>query len=328
MRFKFLLLYLVVIFTFLGTSLPLKALASSPDDINVTTTPDNPTPNQNVTITLSSYVDDLNSTLISWSIAGKKISSGIGDKSISTNAPALGSQTTITATLSLSDGDLVKTIMLRPSVMVLLWQANDSYVPPFYKGKAMPSPDSSVKVVALPQIKTGASLIDPKNMTYAWQLDYTNDQGSSGYGKNYFIYTNDYLDDTNNVGVTATTVDQKYSSTGSLDIGTTMPKIEFYKNDSTLGTLWNQALLDGHQVFGDEVMQAAPYFISPKDIRIPFLSFNWYINDEQIAVPLYSKNLFPIKAQTGTSGTANLKLEIDSSEKITETASKTISVSF
>jgi len=33
--------------------------------------------------------------------------------------------------------------------MVLLWQADDSYVPPFYEGKALPSPNSEIKVVAM-----------------------------------------------------------------------------------------------------------------------------------------------------------------------------------
>jgi len=212
--------------------------------------------------------------------------------------------------------------------MVLLWQANDSYVPPFYKGKAMPSPNSSVKVVALPQIKNGSSLVDPKNMTYSWKLDSTNDQNSSGYGKNSFSYVSDYLDNSNNVNVAASTTDQKYSTEGSLDVSTTSPKIQFYKNDPTLGTLWEQALSAGHQIVGNEVVQAAPYFISPKDIRIPFLTFSWYINNEQIAVPSHSKNLFPLTAQAGTSGTANIKLEVNNTNSLVNTVTKEMSVNF
>ena len=124
----------------------------------------------------------------------------------------MGEKTTVVATIALFDGDLNETIVIKPSVIVVLWQANNSYVPPFYKGKAMPSPDSEIKVVALPQIKNSSGFVDPKNMTYTWKKDYTNNPDGSGYGKNSFTYVNDYLEDLNNIGVTVSTVDQKYSS--------------------------------------------------------------------------------------------------------------------
>ena len=103
--------------------------------------------------------------------------------------------------------------------------------------------------------------------------------------------------------MTASTVDQKYSSEGSIDIGTTQPKILFYKNDANLGTIWEQALSDGHKIQGDEVIEAAPYFISPKDIRIPTLTWDWSINDSLISVLGFRPNLIPLKVQEGTSVT-------------------------
>jgi hypothetical protein len=329
MRFKFLLPSLIVVLIISGAILPFKVKASSPDDISVATTPQNPAPNENTTITLSSYVDDLNSVLISWSVDGKKITSGIGDKSFSLNAPsALGKKTTVIATISLSDGDLSETIVIKPAVMVMLWQADSSYVPPFYKGKAMPSPNSEIKVVALPEIKNSSGFVDPKNMTYSWQLDQTNDENNSGYGKNYYVYTSDYLDNSNNASVTATTLDNQDSIDGSVDVTTTTPKIEFYKNDPTLGTLWNQALSDGQQISGNEIIQAAPYFISPKDLQIPFLTFAWTINDQSVAVPDNSKNFLPVQTQTGVSGTAKIDLIVNNIHDLVQTASKEINVNF
>ncbi len=174
MKFRFLLLLLVTIIITTGVISPFKVSASSPSDVSISTVPENPAPNQNVTITLSSYVDDLDSVLITWTVNGKNSSSGIGDKSFSLIAPALGQKTTVIATISLSDGDLNETIPITPAIMTMLWQANDSYVPPFYEGKALPSPDSEIKVVAMPEIKNGSSFVNPTNMTYDWQLDENN----------------------------------------------------------------------------------------------------------------------------------------------------------
>jgi uncharacterized protein (UPF0333 family) len=329
MKLKFLLLYLVIALIVSGVILPFKAKASSPSDISINMSPENPAPNENTTIALSSYTYDLNSVLISWSVNGKNTSSGIGQKSFSINAPSvLGAKTTVVATIALADGDLKETIIIKPSIMTLLWQANDSYVPPFYKGKALPSPQSEVKVVAMPEIKNGSKTMDPTNLVYVWKQDYNNNQDGSGYGKNSFVYTNDYLDNSNNIDVTAGTTDQQFSSEASLDIGTYQPKILFYKNDVNMGTLWENILADGHKVTGDETIEAAPYFISPQDIRIPTLNWTWSINDNLVNILGFRNNLLPLKVQAGVSGTSKINLEINNNYKIFETASKEINVNF
>lgn len=328
MRFKLLSLYLITILVILGVIFTSKVSASSTSSILVSIIPENPSPGENVSITLSSYANNLDSVLISWFVDGKSVLSEIGKKSFSVNAPAAGLETTVVATVTLPDGNIEKKIIIRPASMVLLWQANDSYVPPFYKGKALPMPDSSVKVVAMPEIKNNGNIVDPKNMTYTWKLDYTNNQDGSGYGKNYFIYNNDYLEDVNNVNVVVNTLDQKYSAEGSIDIGATNPKILFYKNDVNLGTVWEEALKDGHKIQGDEVIEAAPYFISPQDIRTPTLAWDWFINDYMISVPEYRKNLIPLQVQAGVSGTSKIKLEISNRDKIFASTSQEINVEF
>ncbi|MFA6257612.1 MAG: hypothetical protein WC671_01205 [Candidatus Paceibacterota bacterium] len=324
---KLIFSFFIITITVLGTFLPLKVGATS-IDILVNVSPENPAPLENVDITLKSYVNNLDIVLISWSINGKNISSGIGKKSFSLNAPNAGGETTVIATISLPDGATNTKIIIKPLAMVLLTQALDSYVPPFYKGKALPSPDSLVKVVALPEVKSGSNFINPKNMTYVWKKDYTNNQDGSGYGKNSFTYINDYLENSNNIEVTARTTDQKYSSTESIDIKITKPKIVFYKNDANLGTIWEQALTNGYKILGEEVIEAAPYFISPKDIRIPTLTWDWFINNETVNAPIYRKNTLPLKAQAGISGTSKIRLDINNIDKIFESTTKEINVSF
>ena len=319
---------LLVVTIILTSFSPFKAHASSPSDVSVTTIPENPTPNQNVTITLSSYVDDLNSVLISWSVNGKNSAEGIGDKSFSLIAPSLGQKTMVVATISLSDGDLNETIPIKPALITMLWQADDSYVPPFYEGKALPSPDSEIKVVAMPEIKNGSSFVDPTNMTYDWQLDQTNDADNSGYGKNSYVYVSDYLDNSNNVSVTASTLDGNDSIDGSVDVSTVSPKIDFYVNDPTMGTLWENAISDGYQVSGNQIIQAAPYFISPKNLRIPFLTFTWSLNDQEISVPSYSETLLPLQTQSGVHGTSKIDLEVSNAHSLVNTATKEINVNF
>lgn len=327
MKFRF-LSFLITVIIISGAFLPLRVKAASSVDILVNVAPENPAPGENVNITLKSYVDNLDIVSISWSVNGKNVSSGIGKKSFSLNAPTAGGETNVVATVSLQSGVTDTKIVIRPSVMVLLTQAMDSYVPPFYKGKALPSPDSLVKVVALPEIKSGSNLINPKNLTYVWKKDYTNNQDGSGYGKSTFTFVNDYLENSNNIGVTAGTTDQKFSSTSSINIGMKEPKIIFYKNDTKLGTIWEQALTDGYKIIDDEIIEAAPYFISPKDIRVPILTWDWFLNDQTVNALIYRKNTLPLKAQAGASGTSKIRLEINNVDKIFESIVKEINVNF
>ena len=304
------------------------AFATSASSISVDVAPPNPGPFENTTITLSSFSANLDSVLIKWFVDGKMGLSGTGEKSFSVSAPKSGSQTRIDAKIFLPDGEIDKTIVIKPSIMILLWQANDSYVPPFYKGKAMPGADSEIKIVAMPEIRNGSGNVSPKNMTYSWKKDYTNIPDDSGYGKNYLLYTNDYLENSSNVSVVASTLDQQSSSESNITVGSVLPKILFYKQDNEMGTLWEKALQNGHNVESDEIIVAAPYFISPKDIRRPELVFSWFINHNPVDVSIGAKNIMPVKVQSGTSGTSTIGLQIVNKYRIFETANKELNVNF
>ncbi len=322
---KLKLLLLLAAFVSLGTTANAQL---SGGGISVTMLPAHPAPYQNVDINLTSYSSNLDSVLISWSINGQITASAIGKKSLSVTAPASGGETNVTATIYLPDGAVETKIKIKPSVMVLLWQANDSFVPPFYKGKALPTPDSEVKVIAMPEIRTASGLADSKNMTYYWKKDYTNNVDGSGYGKNFFLFINDYLEDSNNISVTASTADQQYSNQASIDIGTFQPKLFFYKNDNIFGTLWNKVLDDTYKIQGAETIQAVPYFISPKEIRTPTLVWNWFINDAPVSLTSLNKNLMPLGAEEGKHGNAKLKLEIENRDKIFQSVNKEINIEF
>ena len=318
MKLRFFLLF-AVLFMFRTT-----AFAVSSSSILVNIIPENPAPYEDVNITLNSYANNLDSVLITWSLNGKNVLAGIGKKLFFLKAPAAGEETVVVAVISLPDGNIEKRLIIRPSVMVLLWQANDSYVPPFYKGKAMPTADSEVKVVAMPEVNGANS----KNMTYVWKKDYSNDQEASGYGKNFFLYINDYLEDSNTISVTASTLDQNYSSEASINIGTAEPKILFYKNDNMLGTIWEKALANPHKIQSEEIVEASPYFISPKEIQNPRLIWSWFINDSLVNIQGFKKNLMPLRTESGIFGTSRLRLEIENRDKIFQTAEKGINIEF
>jgi hypothetical protein len=308
--------------------LPNIIYAISPNSIAVDVTPENYLPNENVDITLSSFSANLDTVLITWFVNGRNTFSGVGKKSFSINSGTSGSNTNVLVKMSFPDGEIQKTISIRPNVMAVLWQANDSYVPPFYKGKAMPTIESEIKVVAMPEIKVAGKIVDSKNLNYSWRKDYGNEQEASGYGKNSFNYTGDYLDPSNYIEVNASTADGQYLSSANINITAGSPELSFYKIDSTMGTIWEKTVEDGYIIKNGEIIIAIPYFISPKQIETPILTWNWFINDTLVNIEETAKNMIPLKVEEGSYGTSKLRLRIDSSSKIFQTVDKEVELQF
>ncbi len=317
-------IYLSACFLFLFLAFYGVLYAATPDSINVDVLPPNPAPGQNVTISLSSFSNNLDSVMIVWIMNGKTVFSGIGKKSFSLTAGGPGTESSIIAQIMFPDGEVDERISVRPNVMVLLWQADDSYTPPFYRGRALPTPDTEIKIVAMPNLNGVAT----NNMTYDWKKDYNADQGASGYGKNFYTYTNDYLNDSNNIDVVARTINGATSVESNISVGTTIPKILFYKNDPKLGTQWESSLTDGHLITDSEILVAIPYFISPKDLQIPTLVWKWTINDNTVPTSRSLVNFLPVKVPPGTTGTSTIGLDISSTDRIFETANQTLNVQF
>jgi len=228
----------------------------------------------------------------------------------------------------LPDGEIEKRILIQPAEMVILWQANDSYVPPFYKGKALPVASSEIKIVAIPEIEVNGKTADPKKMSHYWKKNYTNQQASSGYGKDSFIYINDYLDDSNTISVTSQTINQGSSSEGSVTVTVTEPEIVFYKEDPVFGTIWEHALPSSYQISEEEVIFAAPYFMSPKELIRPDILWSWSINDAPVSISGFRQNIIPLKTVSGISGASKLKLDIENKYNIFQTASKEMNIQY
>jgi len=328
LRKSFTCLSICYIFLFFGFFNNTQAQTPNESLVEVETMPRTYGPGEAVNIALSSYSENLDVATFNWYLGGKLVSSGIGKKSFSTISGEVGADIKITVNIVTSGKRIEKVIYLRSNSSVLLWEALDSHVPPFYKGKALPSSDSQIKVVAMPEIKLGNTNIDPKSLTYSWKKDYNNETDSSGYGKNYFIYINDYLERFNDIEVMASTISQDKSTTANVTVSATEPQILFYKKDSILGTLWEKEVTNGYLVTNGETILAEPYFISPKDIRRPDLVFSWFINGAPISISSLRKNSVPLGIPEGTTGTSSLKLEVENSNKIFQFVEKEINLSF
>ncbi len=256
------------------------------NDVDVETIPQNPEPYQNVTINLTSYATDLNKAMIKWQSGSKTILSGYGKTSYSfrTFGPNTTTLFTVIITPANSLVNIVKKVLISPSEVDVLWEAVNSYTPPFYKGKSFVSREGAIRVVAIPNtndIKQGKGKI-----AYTWSLDDKAVPSASGFNKNSYTFQNNVLNREENIKVTASSIDGTYNATKRITIAMISPKIVFYKKSPTAGVLYNQALTAGYLMTGDEMtIVAEPYFFA-FDKDMSSFTYQWEINGKAIDTPL------------------------------------------
>lgn len=297
-------------------------------DVSVNLNPEIPNAFQDVTMSLTSFATDLSAATISWTVNGKLALSGRGRTAYSFKTGAVGSTSTVDIQVSISGVPVInKKIIVAPLETNLLWEAPDTYVPPFYKGKAMPSSEASIKVVAMPNIRTlGGTKLKSGDFTYNWKRNYDADQDASGYGKDSYLFRTGFLNNSEKISVSLSSIKDSYTSVADISISTGAPTILFYEDSPTEGIRYENALADGFDLKNQvTAVIAEPYFFSPKDPKSADLKYAWTVNNQSIPVPVI-KNHLPIQAGSQR-GRAIIGLTIESASRLFESATKLINVS-
>ncbi|MDO8658965.1 MAG: hypothetical protein Q7K54_00015 [Candidatus Parcubacteria bacterium] len=323
---RYLILILILSATFFGSSVSAQVRST---DIVLSLSPEFPNPNQNVTATIASFSTNLDKAYVSWSVNNEESSSGIGKKVFLFTTKDSNSPLSITANINTIDGQSIqKTITITPTDVDMLWEASDSYVPPFYKGKALVGSQGIFKIVAMPNLISQGQQVNMNNLSYVWTKDGDIQPNASGWGKSAFTLQNSYLDKVNEVKVTISDIAGSTTTSGTTQLFTSNPKIVFYENDFLLGTKWEKALTNGFQISPNgSTLVAEPYFFSPQNISSSNLTLEWSLNREEIKTP-NPKNSLSVKPDAGQKGSALIKVVVNNIRTLFQSAEKEINVQF
>lgn len=320
---KFLILIIVMTFSFFAFSANAQVRNT---DISIYISPEYPKPNESVTATLDSNTVDLNKAYISWLLDGQERLAGIGKKTFSFNSGNLNSNTLVEARIETVNAQHISKILnINPLELDMLWEAYDSYVPPFYKGKALATQEGRYKIVVMQNLGTS---INPNNLSYIWKKDGMGQPDSSGWGKNSYIFKKSFLDQDNEIQVLISGIVGGTNTSGKINLGTSNPKIIFYKKDLSQGTNWEKAITGDFSISSSgETFVAEPYFFSPKDINSNELTFDWFINGERVSTP-NPKNILSVGTSGGQSGNAKIELQVKNKNTLFQELTKELNVNF
>ncbi|MFA5838712.1 MAG: hypothetical protein WC849_02135 [Candidatus Paceibacterota bacterium] len=297
---------LAVVFIFMVSFGITKAEFSLTDiKTNIIVSPQNPASNQNISLTLDSPAD-LNRAEITWSLDNKIVLKGVGEKVLRFKTGFVGNNNKIGVVIKTQDGNIIyKDIEIRPSDIDMLWEAY-TYTPPFYKGKALDSVNSIIKIVAIPHlINSDGFRISSQNLIYEWKIKDEVYEDLSGLGKNTYVFQTDIIPSKETIEVSVSSVDSLSSASGQITLISSEPKIVVYENNPLLGILFNTTFKNTFLYNNEIMLSAYPFFFSTRNSA--GVDYSWRVNEKVVN----SKDDSMVFIKPAESGSSKISIEIN-----------------
>ena len=314
-------LLFVAIFTLCVFSTPVDVNAVN-TDIVVSTTPRIPGPNEKVFVNLISYGVDLDRSDISWYKDGELVLSGQGETQYSFIMKGLGLQTNFN--IYIQSGGLKQTQISKTfvsSVVDLLWEATQSYTPPFYKGKALPASQERIRVIAVPNVTSvGGVKSNPNNLIYKWKKNgkYRDFNNQSGYNKKSVVFTQDLFNTEELVVVEVSSNNWDVSAEGRVGIERTQPEIQIYHDNPLEGVVYESVLSKDFLMENKEIgVVAEPYYFSTYNKDFGDIIFNWRVDNKKIEV---GESNMVFGFEKDSVGSSNMSLDMTHVNNILQSA--------
>ncbi len=266
--------------------------------------PEFPSPNSQVQITLDDYSVQTTGADITWYIQGTENKDFRNERSISLVTGTLGEKITVRVVLTRSNAPaLSSSITIVPSVVDLILEAN-TYVPDFYKGRALPSTESRVRAIAV--VHDNSSTPDT-TYTYKWMVGDAVMFGGPVKGKNVLDFDIPHYDSGE---LSVEVFNSKGETLGkqSLTLPVVEPELHFYEHNPLRG-LYQREVANPLTLIGEETtIYGEPYFMNTR-MREQDASFSWSINSESAEHDAETPNAITLR-HVGGEGSAEIGLTI------------------
>ena len=292
--------YLPKLLVSLWLLVPLMAIAQTlPDPVQYAVAPETPGPNSPVSIEIGGVGNFLGNAAITWKKDGVVVLQGAGAIRYNFTTNAIGKATTIDILIqSQTQGTISKQFVFNPSAVNLVWEA-DTTVPPFYRGKALYSAGSPLRVVALPVVIVGNSRIAANALSYQWSVNDQLQPAMSGLGRSSISFTGDQLNAAEIISVDAYYGAAKVAS-GEVTVPASEPQLVLYERNALRGLILDVAFPSTITLVGKEItVQAVPFYFSRPNSTSGSLQYAWQLNGQEATGPNAQDGILTLR-QTGS----------------------------
>jgi hypothetical protein len=298
------------------------------DQLSIKLEPSTPGANETVIATAESFSTDLNRATLTWRVNGTLIEQGLGRTQISFTTGSIGKTTTVSLSASLAEGTQAqKTLSITPADVDLILESN-SYTHPFYKGKSLPPPNSTITLIAVPHFKTsGGARLNERNLIYTWSDTGKTLGPASGTGKNTLTVTGPQIFRNKTYTVTVRSQDGSLVATRSLTVAPSSNTVHMYEAHPLLGALLEMSLFGSVPIRGSEMsVLVEPYHFSTTERTSTNVQYSWSLNGSRTDNPGNDMGIMTLRP-SGT-GYAVLGVQLNGVTSYLENASSAVTLTF
>lgn len=297
-------------------------------DIDVILNPQYPNAFQTVSIRLDSNTIDLNHYFIQWVVNGVAQKSGIGLRDFKTVSGNYGSNIRVDAVITLEAGVTIqKQIVISPQDTTVLWEAIDSYVPPFYRGKKMPGQESLIKISAMPNFRLNNNSLKLDDAVYLWSRNDNRILNVGGYAKDSITIQHNKLRASEKITATVSDVDGGTKTEKAITIPIWNPEIHWYYKDNNKYRKLLSIDRGLRITSGDTTLVAEPYFFSTSAFADD-LNYTWKVNKETLYLEPGAVKKELVVQNPGQDGQATFSVALENPKTFLQSAAKTIVLYF
>ena len=295
--------------------------------VSLAITPEFPEPNSEVRARIITYSFDLDRASVEWVLNGRRLGAGVGLKEVSFMSGPAGSAGVLKVRVSPQGGPGVveKTLEIRPAAADLLVET-DNFVPYWYRGGKVVSPASRVKVVAIPHFIFEGARLDPKSLVYEWRLDGERQGEKSGRGRQSFSFKMPRAaGEPVEISVKISSPQGTLNAEARTAIEAQNPQILFYEKKPLLGLVSSEAMTAKVITPGSSLeVEAVPFFMNASSLKD--LNFRWNFDGAEVAPDPAEPNVFLVKSNSGSSGSALLNLIVNNLKSVLEEARASLNI--
>lgn len=309
--------FVIVFFLVFTVFLPATYAQTKPS-FEIKVIPENYKPEEQVTITVSSFNIPLDSATIEWEVDGEIVKSGPGVKQVKTTAPFSGEEKEVRVVVTQKNTVTEKTITLRPETIELYIESLDGYTPAWYQGRSQIAEESVVKVIAVPDSfnAIGADTV----RIYSWSKDNFKDASQSGRGRQAFVTKLSPFVNSEDISV-------EVGETS--EVVTLVPQktnLSIYEYSPLVGTRFEKELTGNLSLTKEDVtFEAIPWFFSAANRNSSAISMSWTVNGLPTRVQ-GNRSLLNLRKGTTQKGRAEVGVTVKHKERTLQSERATLNI--
>lgn len=292
-----------------------------PEPLALVTTPSSPSPGETYTVTAATPTLDKNSAFFEWFLDGRRSDlSGPGKNSLTLSAGSVGSATRVSVRVLHPTQTLTASLTVRPANLSLVWFA-ETYTPRWYKGKALPTQNSVVNVIAIPEIFIDGIRVRSDALIYRWSLDDQTDVLSGAGEETFRIQTSNLPQASHRVRLMVESATRSVQKEGEIFIVPVIPRVLVYAS-SPLGRINPRSALSflATEKRGLLDFEAEPFFFSVSSKRE--LSYRWRLGTSEVEGTADNPSVLTLNTERQPAGAIPVSVAVDDTNPLISAATK------